>query len=334
MNVDEKIKLIKQDALELIGEQELIEILKQRTAKSYWGIAPSGPPHIGYYRTIAKQFDLIKAGFDHTILIANLHAYMDDMKSPWEEINNRAEIYKKCLQLIGLEGKNVTYKFGTDFQLDQEYYKQLLRMMPYVTVKRAARAASEVCRNMENAKVSSIVYPLMQSLDCWALDIDLAYAGIDNRHVYMLTREIFPKLGFKKPSVLLTPLGLGLEGAKKMDASKKQGRLELFASEEEIRQKIMKAYCPQKQIEGNPVFEYMKYLIMKKEEKIVIKRPEKYGGDLIINSPEELEQKYLNGEIHPLDLKNATAEYLIKILKPIREYFEKNPDLLKTFERA
>jgi len=319
--------------LELIGEEELIKVMEERTPKSYWGIAPTGPPHIGYYRTISKQLDIVNAGFDHTILIANLHAYMDDKKAPWEEINNRGEVYKKCLQLIGLEGKNVTYKLGTDFQYDKEYYQQLLKIMPYITVKRATRAASEVCRNMEEAKVSSLVYPLMQTIDCWALDCDLAYAGIDNRHVYMLSREALPKIGHKKPVVLSTPLGLGLEGTGKMDASKAKSRLELFASEEDINKKINKAFCPEKQIKGNPVLEYLKYIVMKKKNEIIIERQDKFGGDLKITNSNELYEKFAAGEIHPMDLKKTTSKYLIEVLKPIRDYFEKNPDLLKTFEK-
>ncbi len=37
---------------------------------------------------------------------------------------------------------------------------------------------------------------------------------------------------------------------------------------------------------------------------------------------------FSGGEIHPLDLKNATAKYINEILKPVREYFDRHPDSL------
>ena len=42
------------------------------------------------------------------------------------------------------------------------------------------------------------------------------------------------------------------------------------------------------------------------------------------NSYKDLEKAFADG-LHPLDLKNATANNVNKILKPIQKYFEKNP---------
>ena len=84
MDFKEKLKLIKRDTEEIITDEELAELIeKKKRPISYCGIAPTGPPHIGYYRAIAKQIDLIKAGFKHKVLIADLHAYLDDRKAPW-----------------------------------------------------------------------------------------------------------------------------------------------------------------------------------------------------------------------------------------------------------
>ena len=41
-----------------------------------------------------------------------------------------------------------------------------------------------------------------------------------------------------------------------------------------------------------------------------------------------MEKDYIEGKIHPLDLKNGVADALIKILEPVREYFKRNPDNL------
>ena len=240
-------------------------------------------------------------------------------------------MYEICLKKLGLD-KNVEYIYGHEFQYSQKYVSKLYQIMALITVKRAERAASTVCR-MKNPKVSELVYPLMQNLDFVELDVDVAYGGIDQRHVYMLGREYLSKIGVKKPILIFTPLGLSLSGKEKMSASDKKNRLELFASPSKIRKMIMSAYCPEKEIEGNPIIEYVKYLVFPRINKFVIKRDEKHGGDISFESFEELKKKYVEGEIHPYDLKKATAEYLIQILSPIREYFDKHKDMLEVFSR-
>ena len=328
--MQKRLQLVVKDTEEIIKLKELRNLLEnKKTPTSYWGIAPTGPPHIGYYRSIAKQIDLLKAGFRHKILIADLHSYLDDRKSPLDEIEVRGKITEICLQKLGLNN-NVEYIYGQSFQKSKKYVTKLLEIMPLVTVKRAVRAASEVCR-MTDPKVSELVYPLMQILDCWALDVDVAYGGIDQRHIYMLGREILPKIGLRKPILVFTPLGLSLAGKEKMSASKKQGRLELYAPPIEIEEKIQSAYCPPKKIAENPIIEYAKYLIFSRVKEFVIQREEKYGGNISFLNYSDLERAYLAGRVHPMDLKVAVTKYLSQILKPIRNYFEKNRDMLEVF---
>ena len=93
-----------------------------------------------------------------------------------------------------------------------------------------------------------------------------------------------------------------------------------------MQEKINQAFCPEKQVNGNPVLEICKYVIFPDlhGDIFLIKRPEKFGGDLKFTSYNELEKAFING-VHPLDLKNATAQYVNKILEPINTYFKKYP---------
>jgi len=95
---------------------------------------------------------------------------------------------------------------------------------------------------------------------------------------------------------------------------------------------LLKAFCPEKQVEENPVVEIVKYIIFRKFDSFVIKREEKYGGKVEFKSYEEFENAYRKGEIHPLDLKNSVAEYLNEILEPVRNYFEKNEKARELYE--
>ncbi len=329
MNIS-KEDLITSGCIEVITKEELKRVLEENShPKSYWGVAPTGPPHIGYYRAIAKQIDLINAGCKHFLLIADIHAYLDDRKANWNDAIIKGKAYEVCFKKLGLD--KAKYVYGRELQTSEEYILLVYRLSGLVTVKRARRAASEVVRRKENPHVSEIIYPIMQIIDAAILDVDISYGGIDQRHIYMLGREVLPSVGRKKYVAIFTPLGLGLSGKGKMSASKEKDRLELFAPPERIRAVINKAFCPEKVIDGNPIVEYLRYLIFPRVSKFIIEREAKYGGDIEFENYEEFEKEYVKGNIHPADLKKAVARYLIKILKPIREYFDKHEELKNVF---
>ena len=54
---------------------------------------------------------------------------------------------------------------------------------------------------------------------------------------------------------------------------------------------------------------------------MLIERPPKFGGNLELTYDELLEA-YKQGILHPLDLKNAVTNDIIKILEPVRKYLE------------
>ena len=60
-----------------------------------------------------------------------------------------------------------------------------------------------------------------------------------------------------------------------------------------------------------------------------IKRPDKFGGNVIYNNYESLEADYLSKKLHPMDLKNAVAEEVNKLLEPIRQKMKGKEDLVR-----
>ena len=123
-----------------------------------------------------------------------------------------------------------------------------------------------------------------------------------------------------------------------MSKSKPDSAIFMTDSEEEIKQKIFRAYCPEKQLQENPVVEYCKYIIFEKFKEMRIERPKKFGGDLRVSGFSELSDIYKKGELHPQDLKSAVSEYINKLIEPVREHFEKSAkakrllDQVKKFE--
>ncbi len=121
----------------------------------------------------------------------------------------------------------------------------------------------------------------------------------------------------------------------KMSKSKPDTAVFIHDSQEEIRRKIKKAFCPEKEVVFNPIIDWAERLIFTREEKIIISRKDEYGGDLEIKSVYELKGLFKKGDIHPEDLKNFVAGYLIELLKPARERFSegKPKEMLKELER-
>jgi len=202
------------------------------------------------------------------------------------------------------------------------------------------RALTIMGRNMDEADLdtSKLIYPAMQVSDIIYMDLDLALGGLDQRKAHILAREVSEKINVKKPIALHTPILTSLDGGERMSfgeideqaashkMSKSKPNTAIFVndSENDIREKINNAYCPPKQAEFNPILEINKYLLFPRGNfKLVLERPEKYGGTVVFESYEELEKAYVSGKIHPMDLKNATINSLIEMLGPVRKIFEK-----------
>jgi len=114
-----------------------------------------------------------------------------------------------------------------------------------------------------------------------------------------------------------------------MSKSIAQGAIWVNDEPDVIREKYRMAYCPPRQAEGNPVMEHARLIVFPHLGVLDIDRPSKYGGPITVESYQELEKLYTSGELHPLDLKNAVAEAIIKILEPVRRYFKNHPENLE-----
>ena len=78
--------------------------------------------------------------------------------------------------------------------------------------------------------------------------------------------------------------------------------------------------------------EYSKYLVFERFNVMEFKRPEKFGGDLVIENYQELERLYSEGKIHPMDLKNSVSHCINEMIKPIREALHKDHKLKHLLE--
>ncbi|WP_414468278.1 tyrosine--tRNA ligase [Methanobacterium sp. ACI-7] len=319
MDINTKIDLIEKGTLEIISIDELKEKLQKDTPVAYIGYEPSGKVHLGHAITVKKMIDLQKSGFKIKILLADLHAYLNS-KGTIEEIREISEYMKKCFLALGLN-EETEFISGSSFQTDDEYTLKVYELALSTTLTRARRSMAQITRDQEDHKVAEVIYPLMQVIDMLFLDVDVALGGMEQRKIHMLARENLPKVGSSAPVCIHTPILHGTDGSEKMSSSK-ENFIAIDDSPEDIKKKIKNSYCPAGEVEGNPVIEIAKYYIYDSQNTLLIERPEKFGGNLQLTYDELLES-YKNGNLHPLDLKNAVTSNLIKIFEPVREYLQK-----------
>jgi tyrosyl-tRNA synthetase len=98
---------------------------------------------------------------------------------------------------------------------------------------------------------------------------------------------------------------------------------------QEIHDKIRSAYCPPREIQGNPVLDIVRLILMPQMGDLVIDRPAKYGGKTRFEKYEDLERAYSMGELHPQDLKISVAKSLSDRLEGVRLELAKDPELLR-----
>lgn len=345
MDLEKKIELVKRKPTEeLVTDDSLKEIFENyEHPRHYIGFEISGKVHLGTgLCTTLKIKDFIEAGIKPTIFLADYHSWINGkLGGDLEKIRKIAKGYfKHCFVSLGLTEDKVDYVLASDIY-DNDYWADVLKVAKETTIKRMLRCITIMGRKeTEGVKSAVVFYPAMQAADIFKLDVQIAHAGMEQRKVHMLAHELAPKFGGAKFASLHHHLLPGLKGMErmspteddlidaKMSKSKPDSAIFIHDSEEDIKRKLMKAYCPEKTIEGNPVLEYAEYLILR-DKTMKIERPEKFGGDLEIENAEELKKIYSEGKLHPMDLKNGVIAELSELLKPCREYFEKNKEYLE-----
>ena len=343
MDIEKRIDLIKRPPTEeIITEEDLRQLLqtKQRPT-AYDGFVTSGLLHLGsaVMRSI-KINDMLDAKTDVILWIADWFAYINNkMGGDMELIKKTGEYFIEGWKACGVDIKKVEILRTSDAVKDPDYWKGVIDVAKVVTVQRTIRASPIMGRSESDMKYTSqLFYPMMQAWDPFYFKADILQLGMDQRHATLLSREIAPKLGQTPRVCVHHHLLAGLQGVKgrmghetatlqeiedKMSKSKPSSAIFVHDSRKEIEEKIRNAYCPEKIIEGNPVIEIWKYIIFRKFDTRTIERPQKFGGNLQIDSYEELESLFREGKLHPMDLKKETVEALDEILKPVRKHFEK-----------
>ena len=350
MDVKDKIALVTKDPTEEVVTNEELESLFKTNShpKHYIGLEISGFLHLGsLILTGFKINDFIKAGVESAVFLADWHTFINNkLGGDWEKIRSVSKYYADAFKLFCPGVKIIQ---GSDlYESSKEYWLDLVKFAKHMSLERVMRSLTIMGRTAEKEKIDlgQLLYPPMQAVDIHAMDLDIVHAGMDQRKIHMLVREIFPKLKWKVPiavhhhilSGLSEPQTSGIENSSftstKMSKSKSGSGIFIHDSDDAIKSKFKKAWCPEGIIENNPLLEISRHLIFHEFEEITVERPSKFGGNVTFTSYQQLEKEFAEKKLHPSDLKEAVSRYIIEIIKPIRQKLVLSDELVNAIKQT
>ncbi|KAF2157861.1 tyrosyl-tRNA synthetase [Myriangium duriaei CBS 260.36] len=341
----EKYDLIVHSLQEVLNPEIIHEVLEKqdRPLSIYWGTATTGRPHCGYFVPCLQIAKFLAAGCKVKILLADVHGFLDNLKAPIELVEFRAIYYRfvitELLKAVKVDISKLEFVLGSSYQLSKEYTMDRFRLESVVTQHDAKKAGAEVVKQVDNATLSSLIYPVMQALDEEYLKVDAQFGGVDQRKIFALAKDILPKIGYKERAHLMNRMVPGLAGGK-MSASDPDSKIDVLDAPEVVKKKLKKAYAVPKVVEDNGVLSFVEYVLLPAgvlkhgEPKFVIERREGEGEPLIYTDIKDMHKDYENDVLTPQLLKNAVTKALNDLLVPIQAAFQESKEWQEIEKKA
>jgi tyrosyl-tRNA synthetase len=347
LDITEKVELIERPPTEeVVTHEELIDLFKINSSpKHYIGLEISGFLHLGsLISTGFKINDFAKAGVNCTIFLADWHTMINDkLGGDWDTITKVSKYYTEAFKLVCPDANIV---LGSDlYDSRKEYWKEFMKFTKHMSLKRTMRTLTIMGRSEEESKIdlAKLLYPPMQAVDIHSLDLDIVHAGMDQRKIHMLVREIFPKMKWKVPVAVHHKLLPGLSKPSDSTESQVLGKMSksdpnsgvfIHNTDEEIKTKIKKAWCEEANIQNNPLLEISKNVILHEFDEMKVERPEKFGGNVDYTDYNQLESDFSSKKLHPTDLKQTVGNYLVKVVAPIRDNLKLSDELFDAIKKS
>jgi len=335
MTLDKKMHYITRNLAEVMNDEkariEMRQIMKERPLKIYWGTATTGAPHVAYFIPLCKIGDFLKAGCEVTILFADLHAFLDAGKTPWELLDHRVAYYKaiitSMLRAVDVPLDKLNFVRGSDFQLTPKYTLDMYKLCAKTSVNSAKRAGAEVVKQSDNPELAPVIYPLLQALDEEYLGVDVQFGGVDQRKIFAYASDNLNKhLGYKSRIHLMNgicpSLMAGADGSVKMSSSNKDSKIDVLDDSKSVKRKLNKAFCEPGNVETNGILSFCKFVVfpcfLDGKEWTIARKGE---DDICLTCFDELRDAFQKEAIHPADLKAATFKILDGVLDRVRADF-------------
>src|SRR3989442_523076 len=207
MDVTEKIDLVTRDPTEeVVTREELVNLFNTNPhPKHYIGLEISGFLHLGsLILTGFKINDFVKAGVKCIVFLADWHTYINNkLGGDWEKIQIVSKYYADAFKLFCpgaeiLEGSQL-------YESRKGYWMDLVKFAKNMSLDRTIRSLTIMGRSeKDKIDLGQLFYPPMQAVDIHTMDLDIVHAGMDQRKIHMLVREIifheFSEVNVERPA--------------------------------------------------------------------------------------------------------------------------------------
>ena len=342
MDTEERVARVGRNTLEVLTPEELGALFaRTERPRAYIGFEPSGTLTVAHLITARKIRDLLEAGCDVTVFLADWHAWINDkLGGDLARIEAAGRSMQATFSALGVDPDRARFRWAHELTGRSDYWARVVRVAKATSLARTKRAMSIMGRDEEesNLDTSRLFYPAMQAADIFELPVDLAYGGMDQRRAHVLAREVAHRYGWPVPAAIHTPLLSSLKGGgrmdptegtseRKMSKSDPTSSIPLPATRPEVDQRIASAFCPAKEVDGNPIVEAVRWIAFPWEGRFAIERAEKHGGPVAYDAEGPFLEAWRAGALHPQDVKRAVAEMLDRLIAPTRDYFAAHPEL-------
>lgn len=267
---------------------------KEKDFYLYTGRGPSGKTHLGHLATwIFTRYLQDKTGKKLIFQVTDDEKYLHEEHVRMEEIEHYTRENILDIIAVGFDPKKTEILIDT--QNANTLYPEAIRV--------AKRINFSTIRNTFGFKVSDnigkIFFTAMQSVPAFLESIRqgkdircLIPLGVDQDPHFRLTRDIAPKLGYPKPSILHAKLLPSLQKGKKMSSSKPKTAIFTTDGMKEVKRKIADAFTggkgtakEQRKLGGEPeicpIFLYEYYLLEPDEEEVMDHKRACKSGELL-----------------------------------------------------
>ncbi len=316
-----QLRVIRQGAVELIGEAELEQklirsILTKTPLKIKFGMDPSAPDlHLGHAVALRKLKQMQDLGHTVLIIVGDFTGRIGDPTgkskgrkalSNTEVLRNAQTYQEQVFHILDREKTVVRYN-GEWLELLQ--LEQILKLASTITVARMLERDDFQTRFRNNTPIGlhEFFYPLMQAYDSVEIHADLELGGTDQTFNILMGRSLQKEMGQEPQAALFMPLLEGTDGVEKM--SKSLGNY--IGVYEDARTMFRKTML----IPDNMILKYFEL-----------------ATDILPEELDEVKKELAEGK-NPRDIKMRLAEMITSLYHSPREAQEAKDFFIQAFSR-
>jgi tyrosyl-tRNA synthetase len=248
------------------GDKNILN-LYDKPLNILWGVQPRDLPGLEFLVPIMQIVKFIKAGHYVTILLADIHELLDSPHLTLHMIQSRGKAYQILIQLLvelfDANPDSISYRFGSEFQLSSDYILDFYKISSFTTINETFRAReidlepieSDNSISKSNKKMTTMLYPILQSLDEKYVDCDVFYGSTTQELMCKYSEELMKnnRNTNKKVLYLLQDLTkkIGLSFFDPLDTI--QSKLE-YLTEDEIEYLSENILSPLLELRGDNTF--------------------------------------------------------------------------------